>query len=284
MNQITVEIAEKAKKLDEAEKRFLKYIYETKKPENELDLHAHFKNLMQYATDSFQLKTEIQKLFIENPTITIRDPKVIDIIEKIKTGYHFYSISAYENIIDSLNKDREWFSKYASDIHGVLCQESSELLEEFHSRYDFINYYNEKITIGPLVVFSGLNPNILSYFEEIKEAFSHRLYRSSIALCRVLIEMSIFLKLNAKGCFKQIDSRMVSINLKKEDKLFKFIDEAKKEKILNGHYTEIAHDLRKRINRVLHLKEIGEVPSPKREEALEIVMQTTKVIEYLYRK
>jgi hypothetical protein len=140
-------------------------------------------------------------------------------------------------------------------------------------------YYLAKIKIGPIISSSKIPDNLGAYFEEVKEAYAFGLYRSCVALSRAILEMSLFDKLKRKGFFKE--QKVVQMQLEKEDKLSRFINEAKWHKILNPENAELAHKVRDAANRVLHSKE--RESKPKEKEALEIIFNTIRVIEWLYR-
>lgn len=285
MEPAILEIIEKAKRLDEVEKKYLKFTYEVKTPGNETDFTKTMSEIFAIAQEASDLKTDIEKKFIDITTITIQDNKIREILNKIKSNQPFYSIKAYEMMIDLLNKDeKDFWSRYpATTEDKLLVIEWDNLHEDFHSSFDMIRYFFDKICVGPLIVTFQIPQNMISYFDEIRESFSFGMYRSSIALCRALLEMALYLKLLSKGFFKANHQNVVKIDLAKEDKFYKFINAAEKCKILDLDKSNRAHNLRAKVNKVLHLKETKDIPAPKREEALEIIKETSNIIDYLYR-
>jgi 3-methyladenine DNA glycosylase AlkD len=159
--------------------------------------------------------------------------------------------------MEFINKGIEnpW-EKYDVSLRDFISDyKFDELFDEFHSWFDLVGYYHAKAKIGPIVSASRIsNEQVSTYFDEIKEAYAFGQYRSSIALSRALLEMSLFDKLKRKGAFKQSSNKVVSIDVAKEDSLFKFINQAERFGILNHKMASLAHEVRKSANRVLHLK------------------------------
>ncbi|GAH63970.1 unnamed protein product [marine sediment metagenome] len=66
--------------------------------------------------------------------------------------------------------------------------------------------------------------------------------------------MALFDKLRKKAHFRDIANKISKIDLAKEDNLFKYINNAKQDRILPHKFAETAHQIRMSANKILHLK------------------------------
>ena len=81
--------------------------------------------------------------------------------------------------------------------------------------------------------------------------------------------------------FKNSNTKVTSINVAKEDNLYKYINLAKWKHILNNNDTDIAHHIRISSNEILHIKDKKSEQTEK--VAYEIIFKTVKLIESIYR-
>ena len=162
-----------------------------------------------------------------------------------------------------------------------LCSSKGSLFDEFHSFFDIYGYYEAKCKIGPIISSLHVPGGILSYFEEIKEVFAFGQYRSCIALCRALLEMSLWDRLSRKKVFKDSDSNVTSIDVAKEDNLYKYINLAKYHNILDAGGVKIANEIRKISNGILHIRS-RDIKVTER-DAFKVIFSTIQIIEDLYR-
>jgi hypothetical protein len=119
------------------------------------------------------------------------------------------------------------------------------------------------------------------YFDEIKEAYAFGLSRSSITLCRALLEMALLDKLKRKGYFKNKKNKIKSIDVAKQDNLYSYINMAKSCRILISNYAKKAHQIRISANEILHLKDDDR--NFDRKGTLEIIFGTVEILEHLYK-
>jgi hypothetical protein len=284
MNDSEIKILENARKLEKLEKEYLKYSYECRKPENPTEVKVYLSKTLEIATDAFTTKNEIQIEFSKITDLAIIDPNVLRTIDKIKNGEKFYSIAFYEKIAEMLNKDTEnWNEEIDISLHDYLLSEKSEeLSEEFHSWFDIFHYYNSKMQVGAIISSSNIPERVLPYFNEIRESYAFDQYRSSLALCRALLEMVLFDKLDRRKAFAKQSKSPTNINHEKEGNLFVYIWMAKSKAIISKNETDIAHKIRIYCNSILHLKD-KEI-KPNRDDTFKIIIDTVNLIESIYRK
>jgi len=167
------------------------------------------------------------------------------------------------------------------NINDILQSKFDDLFSDFHSWFDIIGYYQSRIRIGPIISMAKVPDHILAYFDEAKDTFAFMQYRSTIALSRALLEMVLFDKLKGKRAFSNTDPKVTDINVAREDNLCRYINLAKFHKLLTQSEGDIAHKVREQANSILHNKTSKSKPNEL--ETLEIVLDTMKLVEKLYR-
>jgi len=284
MEKYEKDILEKARKLDRLEREYLKLMYEKGTPEDKQEILDYFDSLFNLGWEAFEIKNEILSEYPHITNIQIHDTVVKKVLDRIRANDTFLSISFYTNISDEINKKRKKEDpKYSTTIFDFFSDQTDELFEEFHSRHHFMSYFEDIMTIGPVISASKIPSEARYYFDEIREAYALKLYASCIALCRAMIEMCLFDKLEKRGLFRDDKFKIVSIDTAKQDKLFYFIGMARRKKILNREMEKLAHETRMSANKILHPKKKGEKQAPKRKEVLNIIFDAIKVIEHIYR-
>lgn len=282
MNETEQIILESARKFDELEKQFLKYTYETKKPQNFEELQHFFEESVRLAIEAFDTQNDILENFINIRELNIIDQNVLNILDSIRDGKKYYSISYYENWMDMVNKGKESFSdRHPTSIYEILHEKFSDYLDDFHARFDLVGYYFDKITVGPIISSSKIPEHLINYFEELKETYAFGQYRSSIALCRALLEMALFHKLTVRGAFRTQDTNITNINVAKEDNLNRYINMAKWNELLSESERSNAHEIRKKANDILHAKNSSNELNGS--EIIDTISLTINIIEKLYR-
>jgi len=283
MDETEKEILSKARKLEELEKEYLKYSYECKKPENSEEVKSFLDKALSFAQEAFITRNDIKIELSKITNLAVYDPNVLKTIDKIKTNDKFYSISFYKSIAEMLNKNIDnWNDKLDLSTREYLFSEKyDELFDDFHTWFDVCNYYNAKMSIGAIISSAIVPKKILPYFNEIREAYAFEQLRASIALCRALLEMVLFERLDRLKAFKNQPPQPTSISPENEGNLNIYIRMAKKRKIINGSEVDTAHEIRIFCNQILHLtnKEI----KPNVNETFKIIIATVNVIEGIYR-
>jgi len=271
----------KARKLDELEKSFLKFTYEEGLPDKE-NYKEYLRKAVEISAEAFELKNEILFLYHDITNLTIHDPVALKILDKIRNKEKLHSVSFYEGLAKLVNKDvKNWNERWETSIEDFLASSDEDLFDEFHSWFGIYEYYAAKCKIGPIISSFHIPESMIDYFEEIRETFAFGQYRASIALSRALLEMALFDKLNRKRAFKNRPSKVVSIDVAKEDNLYTYINLAKFHKIIDSERRDLAHSIRQKANAVLHIKDKASRPSQK--ETFEIIFETITLIEFLYR-
>ncbi len=275
-------VLENVRKLEKLEKEFLKFTYETSKPQTAEELTAFLGEAMRTAAEAFTAKNEILEDFKDITELRIQDRQALRLLDGIRKGDKFYSIAFHENVGEMLNAKTESRSdQIATSLHDILFDKFDDLFSDFHSWFDVLGYYSSKIVIGPIISSSKVPSHLLSYFEELKETYAFGQYRASIALCRALLEMALYRKLKARGAFKDKDPKVTNIDVAREDNLNRYINMAKWEKVLSKDSHDMAHGIRKTANDVLHTKD-AEKPLDHK-VVVDTIFATIRILEELYR-
>ena len=275
-------ILQKARRLDQLEKNFLKFTYETSTPNTPEDFKEFLLHAFKIAYEAFTLKNEIFKEVHDLPELKIHDNNVLKLLDRIRNGDLFYSISFYESQAQKINANANGETEEIPEsIEDCFMLDFDSLFEDFHSWFYLIGYYCDKARIGPIISSSKVPDHILVYFNELKETYAFGQYRSSLAMCRSLLEMAIYNKLKTRGVFNKKNSKIAQIDIAKEDNLYKYINLAKQFGLITSANHEIAHKIRMAANFVLHPKDAeNKLDST---GVLKTLLDTIKIIESLYR-
>lgn len=278
-------VAEAARKFEALERDFLKYTYESKKPLTDQDLREFIKQALRISEEAYQTKQKILESFGQMSEIRVADPSVQAILEKVRRDEPFYSIAFYESMVEVLRENAATEEQLpdASDIIADLIDRKwDSLFEDFHSWFSINNYFYAKMKIGPVISSFQVPKHLMVYFDEIRETFAFEQYRAAIALCRALLEMCLYQKLNSRKAFGGQSGRtVVPIQDIKEDSLFRYINMAQRHRLLSQIETDIAHKIRDAANKILHVKESPALPTEA--GTLDIIWNTMSILQRLYK-
>ena len=280
MNLFEKKIIESARKLDSLEKQYLKLMYESPTPSDYDELWEYSKELWTIGSEAFDARNEIISDYPDITNLLIYDASVRETLNKIRSKETFYSINFYEEWSKKLQEKSDKNFDFAINFWQFLDAKNVDWQDDFYQRFHLTTYYKAIIEIGPIISSTHSPPEAQSYFSEIREAYALDLEYSAIALCRSVMEMCLFDKLQKKGFFKQ--SRVIQLDAEREDKLYHLIRIAKNEKLLDNTTRDIADEIRKYGNQVLHPKKKKNERSTIRLNSLKIILNTVKVIEKLY--
>lgn len=270
----------KVREFKKIEQKFIKFTYETKTPRNKEESEQFINKSIELAFDAVKKRNLILGKMHDVNDIQVNDPEVKIIIEKLRKGERFESLAFAKNLASVLNKDIDnYYEKIKTELKDYFVDKFDELWEDFHSWFYIPDYFYRKAQIGAIITSSKLPSNIVQYFDEIKEAYAFGLDKSCISLSRTLLEIALHDKLKKKGLFKP--SKTISINIAKEDSLHKYINVARKEELLSNKAKELAMEIKKKGNNVLHIKDTQDFSV--RGLALKTIKDTVELIEYLYR-
>ena len=280
MDLFEKKIIESARKLNSLEKKYLRLMYESPRPSDDNELSEYVKELWIIGSEAFDTRNEMISDYPYITNLQIYDSSVRETLNKIRDNETFYSIYFYEGWSKNLeDKTGENFD-FAINYQQFLEANYDNWYDDFHQRYRLTNYYKAIIEIGPIISSTHIPPEAHSYFSEIREAYALDLYYSAMALCRSVMEMCLFDKLQKRGLFKQ--SKVIQLDAEREDKLYHLIRMAINEKLLDDTTRDLADEIRKYANQVLHPKKKKNEHSTVRFSSLKIILSTVKVIEKLY--
>ena len=271
----------KVREFKKIEQEFIKFTYETKTPGNKKESEQFMNNAIKLAFNAVEKRNVILGEMYDVSDIQMNDPEVRSIIEKLRKGGRFESLAFAESISSLFNeKIDNYYEKIKTELKYYFYEDKyDELWEEFNTWFYIPDYYYRKAQIGAIITSSKLPSNIVKYFNEIKEAYAFGLDKSCISLSRTLLEIALHDKLKKKGLFKP--SKIISINIAKEDSLHKYINVAYKEMLLSNKAKGLAMEIKKKGNNVLHIKDTQNFSV--RGLALKTIKDTVELIEYLYR-
>jgi len=282
MTSIERRILDNVRKLDKLEREFRRFTYETSKPQTPAELSAFLDEAMRTAADAFNTRSEILEHFKEVAELQIQDRQALRLLDSLRRGDKLYSVAFHENVVEMLNEKTESRAdKVATSLYDVLYAKFDDLFSHFHSCFDVLGYYSSKIVIGPIIASSKVPSPLLSYFDELRETYAFGQYRASVALCRALLEMALYRKLKARGAFKDKNSKVISIDVRREDSLDHYINTAKWENILSRKNYDSAHRIRKTAIGILHAKDAEKPLDHKL--VVDTIFATLRILEELYR-
>jgi len=197
-------IAEKTRKFAALERGFLKCWYGSRRPSTKEELIDLFKESLHIAEQAFLVKQEITESFLGVSEVRISDPEVQSTLEKIRRDEPFYSISFYGDVVKLL-KEMDATNKaapsYDDDIGELIDTKWDKLFGDFHSWFSISNYYYAIMKIGPIISSFEVPSHLTGYFHEIRETFAFKQYRAATALCKALLEKSLYEKLKTRRPF-----------------------------------------------------------------------------------
>jgi hypothetical protein len=281
MHDVTQRIIEKCRELDRIDRECIELSYESSKPQNEEQFIDYLSELMGISARAFELKNEIQMFLREADNLTIHDANLADLIRKIRNDEKFYSITQYERIASFFNtKVDEPSDAWDIDSHDFILQHP-EAFQGFHGEVDYVEYFTRSMKVGGLIAQRRVPDSALAYFREIRDSFSFGLHRSAIALCRAMLESVFFDALKRRSYLTAGGSKVVKIDLAKEDRLFRMIKDAHSMRIIDYDTKEDAFFVKNQANAiVLHAKDSK--PEITEEVAFDVIQRTIRVIERLY--
>lgn len=272
-------VLKRVRRFEELEREFLRFTYEVSKPLTTDEAKAFIGEAFQIAAEAFSIKNEILDEFQELSELRINDNNALRLLDSIRQGKSFNSILFYESIGKMINaRTVSAADKAVTSTYDVWIEKFDDLFSDFHSWFDLAGYYFDKTIIGPLISSSKVPDHLIRYFDELKETFAFGQYMSSIALCRALLEMALYEKLSVSGAFKSKDAKNIAA---RKYNLNDYIDLARCQNIMSDGACDIAHKIRKSANIILHTKDKGRTLN--RKEALEIIIDTVRIAENLYR-
>jgi len=281
MTNVSDEIIKDVRELAKLEKEYNKYTYEIKRPDDEEENQIFLKTIIQKSIEAYNLRHKILLNSQEIDTIQIHDDNVKKYLDDIRNNKDkFYSVSAYINISESLNKDKDDNEKIPTNLCDQLLADD-ELLSEFHSWFDMIGYYIRRIKVGPIIYTSNLPRNVEKYFSEVRQTYAFGLYKASVIMCRSIIEISLFNKLKRKKLIPESQSNVTNMRNYLDDKLINLIIIAKNKNIISKQLEQMARNVKQEANRVIHLRE--EDIKLKEDDVLKVIKDTVAIVEYLYK-
>jgi hypothetical protein len=280
---IKQDIINKVRKLDQLDHDCKEFSYEAKTPRNNEEFIEFIQEIMGICGKAFDLQNEIQLLLGEVSNINIQDKDVEKVLRNIRDGKDSYPVRQYKKIASSFNQSIDDVSdKFEIDAFDFVVN-NPDTYSNFHEEVDYVAYFTRSMSVGALISRRQIPETSRSHFQEIREAYSFGLFRSSIAICRTLLEVAFFESLSRVGYFKKNQSKVVKIDLAKEDKLFRLIKEAYQRKLIDYDTKEDAFFIKNEANvTVLHVKDSKPIISE--ESTYEIIKKTIGVVEQLYNK
>jgi len=274
------EILGDVRKLKSIEENYLKIFYEYNIPSEKEGKLQYLKNIVNVCAEAHRLRYKICYESQDINNLQLSDVEAKKVLRDIRDDKDkFYSVRCYENILSECNT-REGEDKYPIDMSEQLLGDENCLMD-FHSCFDLTGFYIRSIKVGPIISSSHISKSVSDYFLEIRKTYAFEQYRSCIALCRSLLEMSLYDKLKKKKLLTSNNSTVIHMRDYMDESLIRLIDIARRNRVLTTILRDKSHDIRKIANKILHAKE--ENPALSERDALKVIHDTMEVIEYLHR-
>lgn len=284
MKSKELSIIERIRELKQIEREFLKFTYETKKPD-ELSAEDYLKKILQISSKAFNLRYQILLDSDKVNAIKIHDEETKKIFCRIRDDQdNFYSVNCYKEFAESINKHLAVDKRSPVTLQEVLdsnFMSGNDEIFDFHGWFDLVEFYLRRIKVGPLISASAIPDHIKYYFMEIRDAYAFGLHIPCIALCRSLLEMSLFAKLTQKKLLTQVDPKIVDIKKYYKDKLIDLICLAYNHGLINREMKNLSSEIRKSGNQILHLKDTQKRVC--KDDSFIIIKNTVRVLEFLYK-
>lgn len=265
------EIINKARRLKEIEHDYKKMYFSRTWPREQQELEVYFDKVVQHCLEAFQLYKELACELSNTNNVPIQDASVRKQLREIKNINEYYSIKFIKSLLEAQHKD-------ILD-ENIMVDNHTDALLEFTNNYDHVNYCYSKIIIGSIITTTSINKSIASYFSEIRETYALRLYRSCVGLCRALLEMALYEKI--QNLPEMRNQSVVNIQNARQDHISNYIELALRYKIIrNRNLNDKAHAVRKFANSVLHVK--GTAVLLAQEKVLLCVRDVVEVVESIY--
>ncbi len=274
-------IIAKAKDLLRLDRECIELSYEMKKPTSNEGLKEYLSELMTICSRAFETKNQIQQLLRDAPSISIQDEETLGLIRDIRDDKELYSVSQYVRVASFFNRGTDNEDDLWDLDANDFVRNDPDALQDFHTSIDHISYIVGTMRVGALISRRQIPESGIAYFNEIRESFAFGLYRSAIALCRAMLEATFFDTLKRRGYVKKGQSKVIKLDIAKEDTLFRLIKDAHKMGVIDYDSKEDAFFVKNQTNTmVLHAKD---TPYEISEDlAFDIIRRTIGIVERLY--
>lgn len=284
MNKIDSEIIDKLKKFNDLEIVFRKFTYESKTPVGSEEQSAFISEIIRMGYDAFNMKNDIA-LYIAQydiSTLSVNDESIRRLLVKLKNNGKFYSLSAYESLMPLLSE-----AECPVSPVEYLRYKVDELRDDFDSWFDIVHYYHRKCNIGAIIHSCQLPPFLDDYFNEMRNAYGFGLWMSTLSLCGAMLEMCLYDVLLSKGFIEKTNNPKIVL-FEQRDKQIKdiytslLLSLAERKGIITEEERKLGLNVNWEANQILHIKD-KEI-SLDESKVLQLVHDTTKIIERLYKK
>lgn len=283
LNRIDKEWSNISKKVDE--KNFGQLI-ETKDDGCSFELSGINGHLLFLGFQAFELHKLLLTLMSNIDIISIHDDEAKSVVTKIKNRHIFKSVGWFLTFFAIHENNLKDFGFGFKDMLASYYKPEKIFNNEFKRKWEKLHgaesYFERKTFIGPLITSSPIPLVALKYFNELREiyvrtGFDYTL--SCYSLCRSMVEICLKDKLKKHGFFK--NKKVVKFDLYKDDRLIHLIGKAKSVKIIDDKHANIAHNIRKKANRMLHPN--LNFQDIKHDDFHNMIKCTVEFIEYLYK-
>lgn len=191
------EILQKAKKLFETEQQYLKIIGSA--------LFDDPAEIIKLIMGAVALVDEIKLALVEHDPdcLEIEDENLRNTLKKIREGERFESVKAFETLREYVKSNSTNNDAFELEISDFSENHWDDLLVIFHSRFDLNSYFSGKLQVGQIITSYSIPSDLKDKFYELREAYAYNLHQACIALCRMLLEISLV------DCLKKIKSTKV---------------------------------------------------------------------------
>ena len=279
---ISEELLKDLRALQQVEREFHRFTYESARPIQEKEAKDYFTKIFNLSGQANRLRYEIKAKLADADEIIINDLDARLFLKEIKNDKdRLYSVEFYKIVIKDLANDEESaLETMPITLDMQILDDFERWYEDFTSWFDVVGYYVRTIKVGPVVAASHLPEKIRKYFFELRRAYSYRLFRSSVVLCRSVLEMSLYDKIYKNKSLQNSSNVKSLIEERQPDKLYELVRTAREMCIIDGKSYKMIGDIRHAANKILHHK--GEDSVLKEDDVLNIIRDTIFVLETIY--
>ena len=273
---------QKLREFNNIEQQFVKYSYQLKKPNDLNESTEYFREAARLSFEAVELKNTILVEIHNVDELDLSDNEAIETLKKLEKNEGLKSTSFAGKVAELLDLDGdESWDLIETDLESYFSGDKYEKLwKDFYDWFFILEYYHRKAQVEAVVIFTRPPENIIKSFQELKTAFIFGLDKSSISLCRSILETALHDQLKKKGAFKQ--GYVATINLAKEDPLTRYITVSAKLELLNEEYKTLAHQIGKNANNIHNINDNENFSI--RGLSLKTIADTVQIIEHLYRR
>lgn len=224
-----------------------------------------------------QLEEQIKRtkvIPLDQPTKEVNPKDISDMIGCLANDEETHCVCQGRQYLETF-AEMGWLESakedFLPDRRRLFEEHFHDFEERYHESKDAVEYYEGLYEVGLVLSTHPVPESVQDYFLEIREAYAYSLYRSAIALCRSLIEISLKEKVVETGIVKGSTDGMT---------LAKLAMKATDEGLINQRINEQIRSVRKSANSLLHSH--VRLGFKSQTDVIRMIKETVSIIEFLH--